>query len=152
VDLPQIEVIGFQPPQGLVEHFHGQARAAAVRANLGHEENFVSSTLERPAQPILRPAIPVFPAVIAKCDPGIDGLVDEPDGILDSFEITEVMTADAERGDLDSGAAEGPSWNFPHFGSFFVCHDRLLSHFSLFQLNLVRTEKLKSLKGRLTEA
>jgi hypothetical protein len=76
--------------------------------------------------------------------------VDEPDGILDSFEITEVMTADAERGDLGSGAAESPSRNLPYFGLFLVCHDRLLSHSSL--LSRSARKKLKPFKGRLTEA
>ena len=53
VDLPQVEVIGLQPPQRLLEHTEGQRSAPAVRADLGHQEDLVPTTLERPAEDVL---------------------------------------------------------------------------------------------------
>ena len=96
-----------------------QVGAAAVGADLGHEEDLVAPALEPPAEPVLGPAVPVFPAVVEKGDAGIDGLVDEPDGLLHGFEIAEVMAAEPQRRHLDAGAAERPLRNLA------ACHGNL---------------------------
>src|SRR2546425_8850480 len=41
VDLPEVEVVGPQPPQGFVELAEGDRLAAAVRAALRHQEDLV---------------------------------------------------------------------------------------------------------------
>ena len=101
-------MVGLQPAQRLVEHLHRQIRAAAVGADLGHEEDLVAPALEATAEPVLGAAVPVLPAVVEKGDAGIDGLVDEPDRLLDRLEIAEVMAAEPQRRHLDAGAAERP--------------------------------------------
>ena len=109
VDLPQVEMVGLQPAQRLLEHLQRQVRAAAVRADLGHQEDLVAPALEGPAQPVLGSAVLVLPAVVEEGDAGVDGLVDEPDRLVDGLEVAEVVAADTEGRHLDPGATERPS-------------------------------------------
>src|SRR6266436_5481893 len=81
-------------------------------ADLGHEKDLVAPAPQGPAEPVLGPAVPVFPAVIAERDAGIDGFMNEPDRLLHRFEVTQVMTADPQGGDLDASAAERPHRDF----------------------------------------
>jgi hypothetical protein len=97
VDLPEVEVVGLQPAQRLVEHLQRQGGAAAVGADLGHEEGLVAPALEASAEPVLGAAVPILPAVVEKGDAGIDGFLDKPDGLLDRLEVAEVVAAAPQR-------------------------------------------------------
>src|SRR3982751_5008858 len=105
MNLPEIEVIGLQPPQRLFQHLHRQLGTAAVRAYLGHQENLLAAALERPAHPILRSAVEVLPAVIEKIDAGSNGLVNEFDRLLDAAQAADVMAAHADGRYADTSAA-----------------------------------------------
>src|SRR5438046_3452990 len=77
-------------------------------ADLGHEEDLVAPALEAAAEPVLGAAVPVLPAVVVKGDAGVDGLVDEADGLVRRLEVAEVMAAQPQGRHLDPGAAERP--------------------------------------------
>jgi hypothetical protein len=67
-----------------------------VRADLRHEKDAVSPAGEAfPEERFGHPA-PILPAVVEKCDPGIHGLLHEPDGGWFVWCITEVMAAAAQ--------------------------------------------------------
>jgi hypothetical protein len=106
VDLPQVQVVSLQPPQGLVEHLHRQPGAAAVRADLRHQEHLVALAAQRPAEPVLGAAVPVLPAVVEERDAGVDGLVDGPDGLLHGLVVAEVVAAHPQRRHFDIVPAE----------------------------------------------
>src|SRR5207248_3127523 len=89
--------------------------------DLGHEEHPVPPALEAPTEPVLGPAVPVLPAVVEKGDAGIDGLVDEADGLLHRLEVAEVAAAEPQRRHLDAGSAEWPLRDCA-----LVRHDNLL--------------------------
>ena len=73
MDLPEVEVIGLQPVERLLEHAEGKILVAAMAANLRHQENPVAFAFESPAHPDFRLAAMVLPAVIKECDAAIDG-------------------------------------------------------------------------------
>jgi hypothetical protein len=79
-----------------------------VGADLCHDEDLAALALQRPAEPVLGAAIPVFPAVVEEGDAGVDGLVDEPDGLVHGREVAQVMAAESQRRHLGAGAAERP--------------------------------------------
>ncbi len=120
VYLPQVEAVGLEAAQRFVEHLHGQVGAAAVGADLGHEENLFAPTLEGPPHPVLGPAVPVLPAIVAEGDPGIDGLVREADGLFYRLEVAEVMAADSQGRHLLAGTTQRSPRDLVR-----VCHDRL---------------------------
>ena len=96
VDLPQVEMIGLQPAQRLFQHLHGEASVAAVRADLGHQEDFVAAALQALAHPVFGFAAVVFPAVVEERDAAVDGLLNESNGGGDVGSVAEVMAAEAE--------------------------------------------------------
>ncbi len=61
VDLPEVEVVGLVAAQRLLEHLHAQNGAAAVRADLGHEEDLVALTLQGRGPAILPRATTSIP-------------------------------------------------------------------------------------------
>ena len=75
VDLPHVEMIGLQAAQRLLQLLHGHIFAAAVRADLGHQDGAVALALQRLAQPLLALAVVVIPGVVEEVDAGVDGLV-----------------------------------------------------------------------------
>ena len=86
VDLPQVEVVGLEPAQRLVEHLHGQVRAAAVRADLGHEEDLVAAPFRpRPSQSSARP-FQYSQQLSKKVMPASTASWTKPDGLLDGLE------------------------------------------------------------------
>jgi hypothetical protein len=62
---------------------HRHLFAAAVRADLGHQQDLVATSFEGPAQPFLAAAVVVFPGVVEEAHACVDGLVDQADGVLD---------------------------------------------------------------------
>ena len=95
MNLPQIQVIGLQPPQRLLQHLHREILIAAVGADLGHQEHAVAPALQRFAHPVFGLAAMIFPAVVEEVDPAVDRLVDDPDRRLLVLRVAEVMSAEA---------------------------------------------------------
>jgi|HubBroStandDraft_6_1064221.scaffolds.fasta_scaffold309830_2 hypothetical protein len=53
MDLPQIEMIGLQSPQRLLQHLHSQRCVPAVSAYLGHQKCVIAHTAQTLSQPVL---------------------------------------------------------------------------------------------------
>src|SRR5205085_3505897 len=107
----EVEVVGPQPAERLVEHFQREVPAAAMGADLGHEEDAVAAAVEAAAEPVFGPAVPVFPAVVEKGHAAVDRFVNEADRVIDGLQVAQMMTAEAQRGDGDAGATERPLRN-----------------------------------------
>src|SRR5205085_539459 len=102
-----------QPPERLFEHLQAQLAAAAVGADLGHEEDPVPAPLQSSPEPVFRLPVPVLPAVVKEGDARIHGLVDEADGLVDRLEVSQMMAANAEDGDLRAGSSPPPPRDLP---------------------------------------
>ncbi len=122
VDLPEIEMVGLQAAERLFEHFHGEARFAAVRADLGHQENFVAAALQALAHPVFGFAAMVFPAVVEEGDAAIDGFLDDSNRSGDVWRIAEMVAAKAERRNTDVVPAKRLHRNWGVVGSFVLLH------------------------------
>ena len=99
VDLPEVEAIGFQPPQGIFEHGQGLLLAflsRVVGADLGHEEDLVTLALERAAHPFLGASLGVFPGVVEEGDAHINGGVGDAGGGIERFRAGQRGAAKAE--------------------------------------------------------
>jgi hypothetical protein len=107
VDLPEVEVVGLQAPERLLELADRGLAIAAVRADLGHQEDLVAAAAERFAHEGLAASLVVLPRVVHERDAGVHGLLHEADGLLPAPERAEVEAAETEDADLDTGAAEG---------------------------------------------
>ena len=106
VDLPQVEVVGLQSLQRLVELPQGDLLVAAVGADLGHQEDLVAPTLEGLAHPLLALAVVVLPGVVEEVDAGIDRLVDDGDGFLEGRGVAQAVAAQPDDGDRLLGPPE----------------------------------------------
>ncbi len=76
--LPEVEMIGTQPPQAVFQVLLGVLGGAA--AALGHEEDLVAAIAlrERLAHAFFADAVVIIPGVVKKRDSLIDGPLDEP--------------------------------------------------------------------------
>ena len=106
VDLPQVEMVGLQTLERLVELAHGYRLVAAVRAHLGHEEDPVAPAFESLAHPVFTLAVVVFPGIIEEIHARVDRLVDDGDGFLQGRGTAQAVAADADDGKRLLGPAE----------------------------------------------
>ena len=100
MNLPEVEVIGLEAAQGLVEHGGGEGSVASVSADLGHEEDLFATAFEAFAHPYFRLAAMVLPTVVKEADAAIDGLLNESDGGFFVGSVAEMMSTHAESGNL----------------------------------------------------
>lgn len=96
VDLPQVEVIGLKAAKRFFEHEKSQTRIAPVRARFCHEEDLLAKALQTCAHPDFRFPAPILPAVIEKGDAAIDSLVNDLNGGLGIWSLSQVVAAEAE--------------------------------------------------------
>jgi len=106
VNLPEVEVIGAQPAQRLLELAHRDPGVAAVRADLRHQEHRIPSVLDGAPHPLFALAVVVLPGVVQKVDPGGDRLVNDPDRLGGRPGLAEVVAAKTDDRDLVGMAAE----------------------------------------------
>jgi transcription elongation factor GreA len=111
VDLPEVEVIGLQPSQGLLQHFCRQPSFPAVSADFRHEKDLVAATFEALAHPVFGLATMVFPAVVEEGDAAIDGFLDDANRGGDIGSVAEVVSAETECRDTDIVTAERLHWD-----------------------------------------
>jgi hypothetical protein len=111
VDLPQVEDVGLQPLQRLFELAHGLPLAAAVRAQLRHEEHLVAPSRQRLPHDFLAAAVVIFPRVVHEGDSAVDRGMHDPDRLLLALDFAEVIPSQAERRDQLAARAERPSGN-----------------------------------------
>ena len=99
VNLPEVEIIGPQPPQRLLELPHRDFRVAAVRADLRHQEDRVAAIVDRATHPLFALAFVIFPGVVEKVDARVDRGVDDPHRLGHRLRLSEVISAEADDGD-----------------------------------------------------
>ncbi len=75
--LPEIEVIGLQAVQRLLEHLHREILAAAVRAYLRHQKYAVAAAPQAFAHPDFALAAMIFPAVVEESDAAVYRFLDD---------------------------------------------------------------------------
>src|SRR5688572_2005228 len=104
VMLHEVDAVGLEPPERLVELPFGGARRAAV--DLRHEERALPvACAQRLAHAPLARAVIVVPGVVHERDAGIDGCTDDPGGQpCVAFLGSEVGTADTDAGDPLAGS------------------------------------------------
>jgi len=112
VNLPEIEVVGLQPPQRLLELPHRSPGIAAVRADLGHQEHAVATILDRLPHPHLALAVVILPRVVEERDAGIDRGVHDLDGFAFGADLADVVPAERQRRDELVVTSESPPWDF----------------------------------------
>ena len=107
VELHQVDAIGLQAAERLVDLLRGGCPGAAV--DLGHEKNFVAvAALEGLAHADFADAAVVIPAVVHEGDAAIDGLADELNGILLLERwFADVVAAQPDGRNAFAGAAKG---------------------------------------------
>src|SRR5690606_58662 len=112
VDLPEVEIVGPEPLQALLELLHRVLGPAVVRTVLRHQECPLPVALlgERLAHATLGLPTAVLPGVVQKGDTAVDRLVDDPDRFI-LLGTGEVGTADSEDGDVDTCPAERSNGN-----------------------------------------
>src|SRR5580700_1523172 len=113
VNLPKVQVISLQSVERLLEHLHGQGSVPPVRAHFRHQERFVPAAPQRLAHPIFTFSAMVFPTVVEKRDPVIHGFVNDPYGSLLVLRISQVVSAQSQRGNLHIVLAEFSQRNRP---------------------------------------
>ena len=111
VKLPQVEVVGFQTPQAVLEALHGTGVIAL--AVLGHQENLLALALhgQRIAHPLLRAPVVVIPGVVKEGDPFFDRRMHDPDSFALLLDGSNVPASQAEDGDALLGPAQDTGRN-----------------------------------------
>ena len=152
--LEEVEVVGLEPLQGLVELLGGGFPGAAV--NLRHEENLLAiAVAEGLAHTDFAAAVVVVPGVVHEGDAGVDGGANDLDTLLLLLLPADVVAAQAEGGHLLSGA--------PRLAVAHVAANRLPGSGQLVRIGRLgsgrqgdrrgrrhRFEKLSPLHGNLT--
>src|SRR5262245_38680403 len=77
-----------------------------MRADLRHQKNTITPVRDRLAHDLLRPTVVVLPRVVHEGDACVDGRMNHADGLVLVLDLTDVMTAKAERRHHDAGCAE----------------------------------------------
>ena len=108
VDLPQVQVVGSQPPQRLVELAHRDPRVAAVRADLRHQEHRVAAIGNRASHPLFALAPVIFPGIVEEVNAGVYCFVHDAHGFGAVFRVAEVVAAESDDGDAIGMLPEGP--------------------------------------------
>ena len=100
MNLPEVETIGPESPERLLEHLHREIRVATVRADLGHQEHLVAIAAAKcDTHVFFRAVVVVLPRVIAESDTAVDRLVEDARGFGRGRGIAEVVATETERRD-----------------------------------------------------
>ena len=106
VHLPQVQMVGVQTSQRLLELAHRHFRIAPVRAHLGHQEHRRPAVANGAAHATLALAVVVLPRVVEEVDPGIDGGVGDPHRLRHRLDQAQVVATEAQDGDRVGMPAE----------------------------------------------
>ena len=111
VDLPEIQMVGLQSAQRILELAHRDFGATSVRADLRHQKDLVAPADERLAHALFTQSRVVVPGVVHERDAaihcGLDESGREPFGLL----CTHVPAPERENRDLEPGGTEGSCRN-----------------------------------------
>ena len=117
VDLVEVDPVGAQPPQRVLDRAHDPAARAALlvgvlahrAVELGGEDDVVAPAAgERLADDLLGLALPVDVGGVDEVDPGVERRVDDPDRlvVIGVAPRAEHHRAEAELADGDAGASQ----------------------------------------------
>ena len=102
--LEQVEVVGLQALEALVDLLRGGGAGASV--DLGHQEDaFPVTVAQRPAHAFLAFAVAVVPGVVHEVDAPVDGGADDAHALV-LVGFADVRAADADERDGRARAAE----------------------------------------------
>ena len=107
VELPEIEVVGLEATEGLVEI--AQRTGVVAFAVLGHEEDLIAAVIhfQSFAHDLFGVAVVIVPGVVEEGEAFVDGGVHDADGFRVFLDAADVPAAEAGHRDLYAGAAEG---------------------------------------------
>jgi len=71
VNLPEVDVIGLESAQTLFEHLSSERAISAMRADLCHEEDFVTPSFEAFAEPVFGLTAAILPATVIEGDAAV---------------------------------------------------------------------------------
>src|ERR1035441_9433 len=119
VHLPEVQMIGLQSPQGILQH--GQRLflgflSLVVSANFGHQEDPVTLPLQRDPHPFFSAPAGILPRIVKKGDTHIDRGMGNAGGHLDGFRLGPRGPAEPKRRHHLSMAAELALRNRPDGG------------------------------------
>src|ERR1700722_16742811 len=95
-------MIGLEPAQRFFQHLHAQAGTAPMRADLRHQKYPVALALQRPTEPVFRPAVIILPAVVEESDTTFDRFMHQVHRLIHRFGVAEMMSAHSQRRYLDA--------------------------------------------------
>src|SRR5438034_9595078 len=127
VNLPQIQVVGPQAPERLVELPHCDNRVASVRADLGHQEDRVPAIGDGTAHSPLALALVILLGVVEKVDSGVERFMNDSYRLDDRLRLAEVVAAEADDRHLIGVASKRPAINRFAFGG--------LRHLSIYKMS-----------------
>src|SRR3954464_14332560 len=94
-------MVGLQSAERLLKHLHRQIFVSTMRTNLGHEEDAVAPPFQRSTHPDFGFAAMIFPAVVEEIHARVDRAVHDSVRRRLILSVAKVMSAQAERGDLN---------------------------------------------------
>ena len=112
VNLPEIQIVGLQAAERVLELPHGGAGIAPVHAGLGHQEDLVAASDQRLAHARLAHALVVVPRVVHEGDAAVDGRMDEPGRLPLRLRQAEVPAAERQNRDRDARSSERARGDF----------------------------------------
>jgi hypothetical protein len=105
VELQQVDHVGLQPPEGLVELLGGGLPGPAV--DLGHQEDLLAVAVAQGlAHADFAAAVVIVPAVVHEGDAGVDGGADDLDAVLLVLLPADMVAAQADDRHLLPGPAQ----------------------------------------------
>jgi hypothetical protein len=107
VELPQVEVVGAESPQTVLQVLAGSGRVAG--AVLGHQEHVLPPPAvgQRTAHQFLAAAVVVVPGVVEEGEPAVGGPLDETDTlVVGEFRLAAVPAAETQHGHARAGGPE----------------------------------------------
>src|SRR5271166_2598098 len=99
-------MIGLEPMERFLELPHGHVLVPSMGTHLGHDKDPVAPAAQGLSHPFLAAVIVVFPGIVKEVHARVDGLVSDTGRFPKGSRLTQRIAADADDGDLLTGAAE----------------------------------------------
>jgi hypothetical protein len=96
VHLPQVEMVGLQPPERVFELAHRDLRIPSVGADLGHQEHAIATISDRGAHPDLAFVLVVFPRVVEESHARVNRSVHHANALAGGLDAAQVIPAKRE--------------------------------------------------------
>src|SRR6266404_3848625 len=138
MELQQVDPVGLEPAQGLLELCGRSLSVAAV--DLGHQQHSLPVAVpQRFAHADFARAVVIVPAVVQEINAVVDGGANNAKTLLLVSLLTNVIAAQADNRDLLSSPSQGAVWHSPSCfngpcrganTSSYCCGDRQFQEFS----------------------